>query len=537
MDQHLQNPEKQRHNFKTFRIIFDDEYSKSVALDYEQKLIKCFTTDNKFKVVNKNLGQSSSHNYYQRQEFNNKFGYLWEELINAGVATNPLDKLENKELYKFSPYNTLTEEQNDISVRIINDFCDKLENTDNHEGISLINGCAGTGKTVLAVSIINSIANAKYMDYDQQDETDTNSEKLNALLRLKAYLESPAGFKGLKIGFVLPMTSIRKTIRDVFRQSRKNLKAEMIIGPSDLKDETYDILFVDESHRLSRRKNLTAFGAFDATCVKLGFDPHQATQLDWILKQGKYDVLFYDKDQSIKSTDITYQQFHDTIQNSGKPLSYYELSTQMRCAGGDDYITYLKNIIECRNPSPAQINNYDFKLYDNVDDMVNEIKTKNNEFGLCRTVAGYSWRWVTKPNNPPKNDMETFEKIKESGMFDIDIQGNHYIWNLATEDWISRDDSSETIGCIHTIQGFDLNYVGIIFGEEIDYDEDNNTMTVDLNQFYDIKVKSGCSPETVKRFIINTYTTMMARGIKGCYVYACNTNLKKYLERFIPKSK
>ena len=536
MGDHLKNPKKKKYNFTEIRFIFDDEYNKSVILDYEQKLIKCCKTDAKYIVINMNAGQSASHDYYQRKEYNNKFGDLWESLRSEGLADKPLDIIENEEIFKYSPYNSLTEEQNSISADIINDFCDMLEKKSSNGRISIVNGCAGTGKTVLAISIINSLINAQSLDPEELTEEEKLNEKVKALLRLRKYLNSPSGHP-LKIGFVFPMSGIRKTIRKVFKDSGNGLKAKMVISPYDLKKEQYDILFVDESHRLFRRKNLgNAYKNFDNTCSILGFDKNIHSQLDWVIKQGKYNVLFYDEDQSIRSTDITHNDYINTINNSGKTLSAFTLSTQMRCEGGDTYIQYLKNVINCSQDDFEDISNYDFKLFDEVDNMINSIRSLDSKLGLCRTVAGYSWKWVTKPAaKKPKDDMKTYKSIVAAGKYDILIQGHKYIWNLTTEDWITRQDSPFTIGCIHTTQGFDLNYVGVIFGEEIDYDKTSNSLTVDLTKFYDKGAKIGCNPDDIKKYIINTYTTFMARGIKGCYVYACNKNLQEYLENFIRK--
>lgn len=108
-----------------------------------------------------------------------------------------------------------------------------------------------------------------------------------------------------------------------------------------------------------------------------------------------------------------------------------------------------------------------------------------------------------------------------------------YIWNLANEDWVTREDSRYTIGCIHTTQGYDLNYVGVIFGEEIDYDKDKKSIVINLDNFKDGKVKQNTDAKIVEELIINTYTTILARGIKGCFVYACNPNMKEYLKKYI----
>lgn len=526
MGQHLASPEKQ--HLEAIKIVFDETFNKSVILDYEQKLIKYCKTDKKFKrVLNRNAGQSSTHNYYQRAEYNNRFNSLWAELINRNLAANPIDVIENQNIFKYSPYNSLTEEQNAISVDIINDIVDTL--SANETGVSIVNGCAGTGKTVLAISIINSLVNAASLNPDDLTDEQLDTDKVKALLRLKDYLKLN---HPLKIGFVFPMSGIRGTISDVFENCGNGLSKDMVLSPYHLKNREFDILFVDESHRLSRRKNLgTQFGNFDSICKSMGLDPYESNQLDWVLRKAKYKVLFYDKDQSIKSTDITYNDYKNSLIKYGDKQKDYTLTTQMRCNGGDSYIDYIKSIINCENPEVTSIDNYDFKIFDDVDYMVNMIKHHDTVFDLCRTVAGYSWPWVTKPGKKP-GDSE-YQKIVDKGLFDIDICGYKYVWNLTTENWISRKDSRDTIGCIHTTQGFDLNYVGVIFGEEIDYNPVTNRIEIDLSKFYDRNVKAGTDEETVKNYIINTYTTIMTRGIKGCYVYACNRNLQTYLKKYI----
>ena len=127
---------------------------------------------------------------------------------------------------------------------------------------------------------------------------------------------------------------------------------------------------------------------------------------------------------------------------------------------------------------------------------------------------------------------QELESIK-NGEYDIQIENNRYIWNLTNESWVTRQDSHCTIGCIHTTQGYDLNYVGVIFGKEIDYDFKNNSIIINLDEYKDSKVKAGTNEKILKQLIINTYTTILSRGIKGCYVYAYNKNMQKYLKQFI----
>lgn len=531
MSEHLRNPE--RSYLRKIDIIFDETYNKSVVQDFEQRLIKYCTSDKKFlNILNKNSGLSSSHNYYNRDSYINSFKYLWKKLIELKLARNSIDVLENRNIFKFSPYNTLTEEQNEVSVNILNDIYNKLSN--NQKGLSIVNGCAGTGKTVLAISMINSLVNAKNIDIDDLSIETKNLEKYKSILNIKNYIDN---HQSLKIGFVFPMKGIRKTIKTVFKKSGNGLNENMVLSPFDLSKDEYDILFVDEAHRLFKRKNLVGFHDYDIKSREFNLDSNETNQLDWVILSSKYVVLFYDKDQTIKGSDISYNDFFKTIDkyySLDNRLSH-TLETQMRCLGGDTYINYIKRVLNCSASYFEDILNYDFKLFDDVDKMVKSIQSLDAQFGLCRTLAGYSWPWRTKRSSA-KNNMDTYNSIVNSREYDIDICGYKYIWNIKTEGWIDREDSKYTIGCIHTSQGYDLNYAGVIFGEEIDYDPINNKIIIDLNKFYDKKVKENTDKDTVKKYIINTYITMLARGIKGCYVYACNKNLQEYLKRFINRN-
>ena len=108
---------------------------------------------------------------------------------------------------------------------------------------------------------------------------------------------------------------------------------------------------------------------------------------------------------------------------------------------------------------------------------------------------------------------------------------------MSNQEWILRKGAVNEIGCVHTTQGYDLNYVAVILGREIDYDEESGSIVIDRNKFYDKKVKAGVDDDTLKQYIINSYKVMLTRGIKGCYVYACNPRLQNYLKRFIESAR
>lgn len=334
----------------------------------------------------------------------------------------------------------------------------------------------------------------------------------------------------LKIAFVVPMTSIRKTFKAVFSASKgTGLKSNMVIGPQDVLREDYDIVFVDESHRLARRKGITSYGSFDEACAKLGLDPMISTQLDMIQKKSKYSVLVYDGCQTVKASDLTPAQFQHSLDLRNRVAHRVTLQIQMRCEGGQSYLEYLDRIFQVNQDDLHRVENYDFKIWDNPNSMIEDIRNKDINLSLCRVVAGYSWRWQSK-------GCETIEQAIREGVEDIELAGCKYVWNMSNQEWILRAGAVNEIGCVHTTQGYDLNYVAVVFGREIDYDDESQSIIIDRSKFYDSKVKDGVDDETLKQYIINSYKVMMTRGIKGCYVYACNPRLQNYLKRYIAES-
>lgn len=164
----------------------------------------------------------------------------------------------------------------------------------------------------------------------------------------------------------------------------------MVIGPNDVTKDNYDILIVDEAHRLKKRKNLTNFKSFDDTNKKLGLDK-ESTELDWIMKSSKHQIFLYDEHQQIKPTDVNSKDFLslDAIR--------LNLTSQLRVSAGDDYIDFIHQFLDSKtlDKSP-EFSNYDFQLFDNIKDFIESIQDKDSEYGLSRIVAGYSWKWATK---------------------------------------------------------------------------------------------------------------------------------------------
>lgn len=524
--QHLDN--KQKRGLKDIHVIFDDEFNKSAVLDIEQSLIRMCNADQKFTLLNGNAGQSSKHNYYQREKYLNKIEGseenkgIWDSLRDLNLAKSTYEAIVNSDLFTYSPYTSLTVEQEEVCYNVIKDILDGLKKDSKNGTTCIVNGSAGTGKTILAIYIMSLLtnANAQTIDSFKDEESFEYATFKNKILhRLKKYIEDNGE---LKIGYVLPMTSIRATLKAVFNKSHNGLKSKMVIGPTDVVGEQFDILLVDETHRLPKRKNISWMGEFDKCCRKLNMKPETTNTLDWIVKSSKHRILFYDKEQSIKASDISPKEFANSL--SKTKIKEYTLTSQMRCEGGKLYIDYLDKILKCTVDGKEQIQNYDIKVFDDPNEMIDSMKELNDKYGLCRNVAGYAWEWKTKG--------KSLEEIKNQGLYDIKLENKTYSWNMTNKEWILRKESINEIGCIHTTQGYDLNYVGVILGKEIDYDPINNQILIYPDNFYDTNVKKGSSPEELKIYIINSYKVMMERGIKGCYIYACNKNINEYLKKY-----
>lgn len=541
---------RDRKRLHHIKIVYDEQFNKSAILDIEQNLIHLLEADSAlqeerglrgWKLQNRNGGQSYSHDYYNRTIYQAKIEVIWDYLFKKKFVNNPYPAIKNSDLFKYSPYTSLTAEQELVCRDILRDIADKLLN--GKKGMALLRGVAGTGKSVVLINMIMTLLRSRYISYDYDFES-TAEDEIDERFTLHAGLErfysewkEKTGYDDLKIGFVVPMSSIRSTFQMVFRyagKSTRGMKASMVIGPNAVvtKDDEreYDLVFVDEAHRLKRRVAMsgTEMGAFDKCCRRLDLDPQTATHLDFLLRKSKYQVLVYDENQSIKPTDIPGEIMKAQLKKS--VTIERELRSQMRCQGGGDFMQYIDDVFQLRQPEFKSFGKYEFKMYEDPNAMIDFMCQMDETEGLCRTLAGYSWEWVSARGDGHPTTLKEF--IKAGRQPDIELDGKNYFWNLNNSQWILNS-SPEEIGCVHTSQGYDLNRVAVILGREIDYDPDSKSIVINKKLFFDSKVKQQTTDAQLKIFIINAYKVMLVRGIKGCYVYAYNKNLRDYLKRYI----
>lgn len=499
---HLANPKKSN-AFNQISIIGSDKFNKSATLDIESKLIQYISSEGTYVLQNENHGLIN-HNYYQQDLYKYLFQDIWNNLIESKIVSKSLEEIENSELFKYSPYKSLNEDQYNSVLEIIDALTQKESNQ------IFIKGSAGTGKTILATYLIKLLGS----DVSETSLDDFSDNELQEINLIRTYQKK---YPKAEIGFVVAMSSLRKTLQNVFRKI-PDLKSSMIISPSDTFKKKYDLLIVDEAHRLRQYKNIGWMGVFKKNNQKLGLD-NNGTELDWIIANSKNQIFFYDSAQSVKPSDIPSSHF-DKLLNKKNTIEI-ELTSQMRSKGGNDYITFVDELLKIKreNKRIYSPERYDILVFDSMKDMYEQLAFQEEKHGLCRLVAGYSWPWLSQ---------------KDKNAIDIKIDGVELQWNQTDKDWINSENAFNEVGCIHTTQGYDLNYTGIIFGEEISFNKVTKQIEIDKSKYFDKNGKRGIDDiEDLKEYIINIYKTIMYRGIRGTYIYAFDENLRDYFKQHI----
>lgn len=508
LKQHLDN--KDRANLQKVNIIFDEKFNKSAVLDIESKLIEYMSADKKFKLQNSNSGMRN-HNYYDKEVYEAIFIEVWNELLKNKVVQNDLEMLINSDLFKYTPYKRLTQDQYYVLRETVLDIL--LSVKMGQSSTTLINGEAGTGKTVMAMYLVKLFTDGRLIDFIAEED-EYLVEKFESVQE---------EIRGFKVGLVIPMSSLRVTLKQVVRNI-KGLSSKMIIGPNDVVKNNYDLLIVDESHRLLRRVSIMSYGSYDSVNKKLGLDV-EGTQLDWIVNSSKHIVLFYDETQSVRPSDVRREDFIKLTEMENYAM--HSVESQLRVIGGSDYIKYVNELLNHKPPSKRKdFSGYDLKLFDSVSDMKKEILLRNNEHGLSRLVAGFAWPWKTKNIKPT-------EALKNS-IYDIVIDNEKLIWNSTTRGWVIHENAINEVGSIHTVQGYDLNYAGVIIGPDIRYDVLTQKIEVSIENYHDVKGKTSlASVEELETYIKNIYKVLLTRGVKGTYIYVCDKNLRNYFAKYI----
>jgi len=287
-------------------------------------------------------------------------------------------------------------------------------------------------------------------------------------------------------------------------------------GFVDTRNDELDVLIVDEAHRLREQGGL--YG---------NVGEHQVKE---IIFSSKSSIFFIDESQQVTIDDVgskeTIKRF---ARQKGAEIIECELPSQFRCNGSDGYIAWLDDMLGIRDTANKTLTQqeFEFEVFDDPIALHNAIVQRNGN-NKARVVAGYCWPWITKKKDPTG--------------YDIVIGDYKRRWNLEDDGslWIMKSNSIEDVGCIHTCQGLELEYVGVIIGPDLIV-RDGQVITQPNKRASQDKTIRGYKTrlkqtpnETARQLdliIKNTYRTLMTRGMKGCYVFSEDEQTRAYLRR------
>ncbi|MFQ7000060.1 MAG: DNA/RNA helicase domain-containing protein [Clostridium sp.] len=354
--------------------------------------------------------------------------------------------------------------------------------------VYIIEGGPGTGKTVLAINLLVKLLNEGLITYYA---TKNSAPRQVYEKKLKGKYTN-------------------KYIKNLFKGSGSFV---------EIKENEIDVVLVDEAHRLKEKSGM--------------FENQGENQIKEIINASKVSVFFIDEKQRVTIKDIgsiseikKYAKFYDA------KVKQLKLTSQFRCNGSNGYLDWIDNVLDMEKVKcfDGFEFDYDIEIKDSPNEVFELIKEKNKINNKSRMLAGYCWDWKSK------NDLS---------INDIEIGNFKMQWNFkSTYTWAIDENSIDQVGCIHTSQGLEFDYVGLIIGNDLRYE--NGKIITDFTK----RAKTDTSLKGIKKLykkqpekalkladeiIKNTYKTLMTRGMKGCYIYCCDESLSKYLKEKITK--
>lgn len=365
-----------------------------------------------------------------------------------------------------------------------------VENTigKNEKHTVIVQGGPGTGKSVIAINLLAKIINNGYSCVYSTKTSAPRTVFSQSLTKGKHTL-----------GY----------LKSLFKSSGTFY---------ELKENIYDCVIVDEAHRLNLKSGMYA---------NLG-----ENQIKEIINSAKISVFFIDEDQIVTMKDIgSVAEIKKQAQLLGSIVhcsDSLKLTSQFRCNGSDGYLAFLDNLLDIRKTANTDLFDIDYgiKVFDDACQMREALREKNTR-NKARMIAGYCYPWVSD---------------SDKSLIDIRIRGGFEAqWNFTTDRFAIDPDSFEQVGCIHSTQGLEFDYVGIIIGMDMQYR--NGKVITDYTRRYLKRDKTIQHVHTEEdrrladRIIRNTYKTLLSRGQKGCYVFCEDEALGNYLKEKLAKAR
>ena len=375
----------------------------------------------------------------------------------------------------------------------------------NKKNVIIVNGGPGTGKTVIALHILAELA-----------KLSNNGNGLNVHYATKS--------KPLLEG-------VRAQLSTTSRMLFSNVTSFV---PSSSDENSVDVLLVDEAHRIQKNANNQYTKAENRTDL---------SQIDTIIRAAKITVFFIDDRQAIRGVEIgSASMIREAAERWNASVEECELKSQFRCNGSDNYLNWLEQVLYNKQvTSHFDTEDFDLRIMDSPQKMYESLVEQNNVPGqTARLMAGFCWPWST---NVVNGDLVKDVKI---GTFAMPWETNDKVDRRSLRvsyprwyEWAYKPEGIKQVGCIYTSQGYEFDYAGVIIGPDLKYDPVEDKIITD---------KSACKDPVLKRtqkeatmtfddYVRNIYRVLMSRGMKGCYLYVCDKELRKYLKELINEMK
>lgn len=369
----------------------------------------------------------------------------------------------------------------DEQVVAYNTICRELEKIDRKKTI-IVKGGPGTGKSVISFKVLHKLID----------------RRLNA-----KFVAPNEAFREVMVKkLVASKVDKAKNIKPLFGGSGAFFGVPL---------NAYDVLVVDEAHRLKGK------GAF----MYKGDN-----QIKDIIHASRLNVFFVDDTQKIVPADIgSVSEIRKAAEEEGSEVVEMELKAQFRCSGAEGFVNWVTHTLQIEDTANYEgwdQEEYEFRIFEDPNDLYETIRRKNDETNNnARMVAGFAWDWSEDVN---------------AAVDDVTIPEKNFRmpWNARNQRalFAVKEDSVNQVGCIHTVQGLEFDYVGVIIGNDMKYDPDTHSILVEFDEYKDKSGKKGLKKQQdrLTQYVKQIYKVLMSRGRYGCYVYCRDENLKKYLE-------
>lgn len=478
-------------------VIGNSHFNKSLTLDIENQLMLYLSSVDSVNSLD-NRRDNPQNKYYTSDEMNNIFNDIWDGLHKHNPILFPLQsKVENSAIFKSSPFHKLNRKQNAAKDKIINKVASILDKKTTEHKLILVEGDAGSGKTVLLSTIFYLLNNLdKYTSKENLHNLDTHL-LVNNDEQVKVYEQI---VKRLKLN-----------------QKNKNIveKPTSFINGN----EGSDVTLVDESHLLWTQGKQSYRGK---------------NQLNDIIEKSKITIAIFDKHQILRTQSyVEDKQFNKLKDIAEKQGNHIKLDTQMRMNASQEKISWLHELVygEKIYNIPSKKDGYELKIFDDVNKMFNQIKSKNDnkDNGLSRVVATFDWPYSQKHK-------------KDGTFYDVKIGNFSKPWNLQLPRpknvnkklaWAEQKQTINEIGSTFTVQGFDLNYCGVIIGPSVKFRNGkiiyDPSESKDKNATQNRTMSDNSKKKLANELIPNELNVLLTRGVNGLYIYAVDEALRKEL--------